>query len=958
MKTGAVNTRKLSLAIRMALAVTLGSAASVGVAQDANADGQANEAKTMQTVVVTGSRIRQVNVENQQPIFTISSQEIQASGLVNAADIVREMPQIQTSYSSNQQTTQGLNPGASFADMRGLGPQRVLVLVNGHRWTSNSSGQTDLSTIPTSAIDHIEVLKDGASAIYGSDAVTGVINFITKKNFQGLEVHGKTGANEEGDGIQQSYGVTLGMTGDKGSVMFDLSYRKDGIMWNKTRELTSYGDGPRHPNAIAYLFNSRGQYTDSTGTYRLNEVGLDTTDPANYHQINPSQVPVGDQYNYFLDKPFRIPIEGKSAYGQGRYDFNDHVSFYADTIFSERRAFNQAGGYPLQSSTFRLSNGLISKDSLYNPTDQDVKFGIDYEDHPRSMRTLYTSTQIVSGLRGDLELGGHAWDWDVSLNYGKTSGSIVVHNNINLFYVQNAIGPSFLNNGVPTCGTPGAVVADCIPLNILGGPAALVPGQADKVFVDSRTDLVNTDMGYEASVSGGLFDLPAGEVGFAAGVDHRKLRGTSSPDAFTQSGLSSNNASAGTVGQYIVNAAYVEANIPVLKDQLFLKSLTFDIASRYSHYSNFGSTTNNKYGFELRPTDDLMIRGNYAEAFRAPSINDISAGISEGYGSYTDPCDARFGTQIYGAAVHNACVANLAQSGYANAADFRQSLSTGGVTNAPNTPTKNPFFSGATPGLMPETARDKTLGIVYSPSYVPGLGITLDWYQIKLENIISNVTANDVLQSCYQGLAAYCSRFSRDADGQVLGLFTGQANRGRATAEGYDFTATYQLPTTPIGDFRVRTDMSYMTKWEQQQSTTAKVEQRVGWATTSGYYWRLRGTTSLDWSLGAFNATWSIRYFSSLTEGCFWGKTTECNNPNHIDPYHGVFPTNRIGAVAFNDLSVGWKAPWDGRFTVGVKNLFNRAPPIQYQVPTGSPPINPAYDIDRFWFVGYVQKLM
>lgn len=956
---------RLSLAVGVALsfgaagALVPGPANAQDAAQSAPADNAA-QATTLKSVVVTGSRIRQVDLENQQPIISIDRQQITATGVTSVNGVLEQLNFIQTSPGTNRQSTQG-GTSSSYADMRGLGSQRVLVLVNGHRWMTNNGGSTDLATIPSAVIDHIEVLKDGASAVYGSDAVSGVINIITRQNFDGFEADGSVGANEAGDGVNQKYSVTMGSgPSDKGSIMVNLAYDKQGIMWNKTRTLTRTPDGPLHPTTSFYGVGPRGSFTDSTGTYVLNDVGLNTTDLANYHLVNPSKRPLDDQYNVMLPKPFRTPRENKSAYVQGQYNFTDNISFVSTTMYVESHAFNQMAGFPSQSHFFNLSDGLLSKDSIYNPVDQDVAVGVDFISHPRTVTSTSKSAQEIAALQGYFTLNEHDWNWDVGLNYSKTSSVSNTQNNLNYGYMANAMGPSFIDaNGNPTCGVPGSPIANCIPLNYLAGDQAIIadPALEDKIFILSQNNVTNKDMSYSANITGGLFNIPSGgEAAIAAGVEHRSLTGSSIPDAYTQSGLSSNNVAAGTRGGYVVNSAYAELSLPVLKDFVGAKLLSFDLASRYSHYSNFGGTTNSKFSVEYKPIDDLMIRMNYAQAFRAPTIDDIDQGISQGFGNFTDPCDAVYGGNVYGDAVHAACVASLAAGGYADPSQFRQQSLTGGAVAAPNQQSKNPSYSGGTPGLQPETAIDKTLGLVYSPSYIPGLGLTLDWYQIKLDNIISPVTMNDVLQECYQGVQSYCSRFTRDAQGQVFDMHTGQANRGTAKVQGYDFRFAYALPETSFGHFQVATDVAYTDKWQAQAAPGAKIDNRVGRATSAGYFWRIRSTSALTWKLGDWGAQWRVRYFSGLTEGCFWGKTVECNRPNHIDPFNGVYPQNRVGAVAFNDVSVNWQAPWNGRVTLGINNVFGRKPPIEYQRPTGSAPVNPAYDIDRYYFVSYVQK--
>jgi iron complex outermembrane receptor protein len=918
--------------------------------------GRATELKA---VVVTGSRIRQVDIETQQPVLTLTHQQIADTGLTNVADVLNQLPAIQQSPGANRRSTQSLTAGGQFADMRGLGAQRVLVLVNGHRWVTGSNGTTDLSTITAAVIDHIEVLKDGASAIYGSDAIAGVINIITRKDFKGLDVSTNLGVNDAGDGQKQQYSVTVGGDVGKGSIMATASYLKEDPIWNKTRELTRYGDGPLHPFTSNYAAVPEGRFTYSKGSFILNQLGLDTTQLSNYHQVDPRNLPPEDTFNVFEQKPFVTGMETKSLYIQGGYDFTENLSAYETILYSERNAPNNVGIFPLDSNYFHLSNGLMSKDSIYNPVDEDIRIDVSYPAHPRLQNSLSRTSQVVAGLRGTFPVGEHTWNWDIDINYSKVAAHTTLYNNFDFSFMQRAMGPSFYDaNGTPQCGTPGNIIFDCIPLNIMAGPTAFDgnPALEKRMFVLGSMDTINRRKSYEANLTGGIFSMPhGGEVAIAVGVEHQSLFGSSLPDSLSQTGVSSNNVSLPSSGGYDVNAAYIEASIPLLKDLRGARLLSFDLADRYTNYSTFGSTSTKKIGFQYRPIDDLMLRGTYGEGFRAPTISDVSAGISQGYGTYTDPCDAVYGPSIYGTAIHNTCVNTLQAFGYPDPANFRQV----GVTQAPvtaaNQQTANPFYNGATPGLGPETSKTLTAGLVYDPSYLPGFGITLDWWQIKLSNIIANITANDVLQGCYQGIQQLCSRFTRDARGQVLNLFTGQANRGEQKVQGVDIGAKYQMPETSVGTFGVAADFTYSTKWEAQQKAGAPIEQRVGWATSAGDFWRLRGNLVGQWRKGNFSAQWRVRYFSSLTEACFWGTKSECSNPGHVDPFHGNFPTNRVPAVAFNDASVSWKSFWNSEITLGVNNIFDRSPPIDYQRPVLTPPITVAYDIDRYWFINYVQ---
>lgn len=962
-----LTSRILSLSVQLALAAGIGAAAPAAFAQEAipadasPGQGQSTpeqsdpeQATQMEGVMVTGSRIRQVDVETQQPVFIMDQQAIQKTGLTTVGDIISHMT-VQGSPGLNKQSVQASDTGqgGSYADMRNLGANRVLVLVNGKRWITGTTGMTDLSTIPASVIDRIEVLKDGASAVYGSDAVSGVINIITRQNFEGAEAGAYFGENGNGDGATQQYDFTMGSVGDKSSIMATLSYNKQDAIWARDRNSTRYGDGPRHPYSGNYQISPRGRFRDSTGTYGLNHRGDDPLDLANYHAIDPGEVSPEDTYNPWDQKHFRIPTEQKSFYVEGRYDFTDQLSFHSTAMYTERRAKTQLGSYPLSSSTFRKSDGKLSADSIYNPVDEDVDIFINTVTMPRYDLNMNRAMHWDGALEGHFNVGEHFWDWDAGININKGSGRKTTHGNYNLQYAHQAMGPSFKDADGIHCGTPGHIIDDCIPWNVLAGVEGMTPEQYQKLFVIGQTSYGSKDTSYTANITGGLLDIPTGgELAFAAGIERREVSGYVTPDQFSQSGLSSDLASGPTRGEYSVNSVYAELSIPLLQGFTGAKRLSFDLASRYSHYSNFGSTTNNKFGFEYKPIDDLMFRGNYSEAFRAPTIDNLFGGTSETYDGYTDPCDALYGASIYGSDVHNACVSRMKQAGFANAAHFRQQYTAGGNVTSANMQSQYPFTSGPSPTLGPETAKTKTLGVVYSPRFAPGLNVSLDWYQIKIDNIISSVSANDVLEGCYQGNAKYCDQFERNAsDGQVINLYRGLANRGTETVEGYDFGLKYRLPKTPIGEFQIRSETSYLSKWNSRETADSKIQTRIGWNSV----WRIQSNTSLDWQMNDFGATWTIRYFSSLREPCYFGRDTECNMPDFADPYHGTYPARRVGAVAFNDLSAHWDSPWNARITAGVNNIFDRTPPIMYARPTGSPPVNPAYDIDRYWFVSYRQ---
>lgn len=957
--------KKLTLAVQLGLAMSIGAAAPMALAQNADQSDQndnGQNAQKMETVTVTGSRIRKVDVETQQPVFSVDREDIQETGLTTVGDILSHMT-IQGTPTFNKQSVLAANPeqGGSYISMRNLGANRVLVLVNGKRWSTTNNGLTDLSTVPASVIDHIDVLKDGGSAIYGSDAVTGVINIITRQGFDGAEAHVQYGSNFLGDGESQNYSFTIGSQGENSSIMMALSYNKEGAIWDRDRRKTRYGQGPRHPTAQFSPFSPLPKYQDQqTGQiFARNSLnGGKSSDPSNYH---PYTGDPADDYNSNQDMMYQIPTEQKSIFVQGEYDFTDDLTFKSTAMYTNRKANVQLAGYPLGTITMQAPkygvDGLVSGDSIYNPTNKDVGFFHRTVSHPRRTRNDTRQMHLDATVEQYFNVGSHSWHWNVGANWNKYEGEQITRGNLNMVAAQKAIGPSFRDgNGVAHCGEPGDVVAGCTPWNVLAGPGAMTDEVANNLFVMGQSGYGSKQISYFANIGGGMFDFAAGgEAAFAAGVEHRTVQGYNHPDQFSQTGLSTDLASGPTQGKYEINAVYGEVDIPLLKDLPGARLLDFNIASRYSNYSNFGNTTNSKFSFGYKPLEDLKFRGTYAESFRAPTISDLYGGRSDTFDNYTDPCDANFGKNHYGQDVYNACINQLS---VANPQDFHQTDASGNPVESPQTQSTTPFTSGSNPNLDPETSTYKTLGVVYSPRQVQGLSASLDWYQIKIEDVISGISANDVLKYCYQGQEDFCNQFSRNSDGQVVNLSHANTNIGSVDVEGWDFNFTYRMPETSIGQFQVSANAAYTSKYNTQTDASSPVEHKVGKYTSGGVsYWRTRANGSLDWRKGDFGATWTARFFSGLQEACAFGGE-ECNMPNYANPAKGDYPSRQTPTVIFHDLTAYWDAPWDARIRLGVNNIFDKSVPIQYAATNnaGSPPINNAYDIDRYWFVSYDQK--
>jgi iron complex outermembrane recepter protein len=946
----------IASAVTAALALFAGGVS----AQDVNDSGNAEpkSAKHLEAVTVTGTRIRSADVETAQPIYTIDRQEIQRQGYVNVGDILSHISAVGApSYSKSAVLTSNTYAGGSYVELRGLGFARTLVLVDGRRWGTNTDGFTDLDTIPSSIIERVEVLKDGASAIYGSDAIAGVINIITRSNFDGVEFNAYAGQYAGyNDNTTQQYDITVGHRIGKFSYIANATYAKEDPIWAKDRDFSRYPRGPYFPNSGLSAYGPGGLITNNDGDlFKLNPGG-DSRNFADYHPYNASV----DNYNADQQMMLMPGSERKSLFGKARYEITDNVGAFMDASLMQRIATIQIAGYPLGTGTTGIP---LDADSYYNPLGsqqgygdpQDVSFLRRMVEIPRLTKNTNNTYRFGTGLEGAFEVGSRNFNWDVSGYVNKNKGEIYGTGNYNLLNLENALGPSFMDSdGLVKCGTPGSVINGCVPVNVLANPGGITPEMLNYIGVLTNATYGTLSTGFAANLAGDIVELPAGTMQFATGVEHRRESGYSHPDPFSATGNSTDLASDPFSGKYAVDEAYAELKVPLLANLPGVNQLSVDLASRFSHYSTFGNTTNSKFGIEWKPIGDLLVRGSIGQGFRSPTISDLYGGQEQTFDVYSDPCDVVTGAVATGNA--NA-IANCRAAGVG--ANFRQTDASGNAVGGPNQST-TPFISGSNPNLKPETSLSKTMGLVYSPSWTNGLNVSLDWYNIRINNLISAVSPDDVLDDCYlRNIQAACTQFKRDpVTHQVVDLVHTLTNRGKLETEGFDLGISYRLPTA-FGRFAFSTDANYVTKYYIDQGGDSPIDYENGVYSN----WRMRNTSSLDWSYGNFGATWTVRYYSGLKESCvgYILGTPACNLPDHYSPGLGTDPMRKVGAIAFNDLQARWTAPWKGTISLGVNNIFDRKGPLFYTASSNSIGnsgfvYNPSYDYGRFVYLRYNQK--
>ena len=966
----------LALAVLAALAAH-GRAHATDAAADATGpDGAAQLGR----VEVVGSRIKRVDIETSQPVLVLERADIDRTGLVTVSEVLQQI--VVNGSNLNSRINNG-NDGQARVSLRNLGPNRTLVLVNGRRWVPELDGAVDLSTIPLPIVERIEVLRDGASAIYGSDAIAGVINITTRRNYEGAEAHAYLGTWEQGDGRTYSTDFTIGTGRERANVALNVMYQKQEPVFAGDREISAvpvYGLPGNDTCAGASTTTPAGRFVvpgrnnGPQPTRCVPGMTPGLTPIEGTSGANPSEFRFFDTrtdgFNFAPANYLLTPSERLSLYAQGRYELSGSMAFSTDVLVSERRSNQLLAPAPIMINPAfagALGNTSISANNLYNP------FGVPIQ---RFQRRFAESggrrfAQDVDGYRysggfdGVFPLFGREFSWEAHALYARNEQAEISQGGVNLVNVATALGPSFVDAlGVPRCGTPTNTIADCVPLDLFGA-GSITPAMAEYIAAITQSSAETELTSYAANLTGDLFELPAGPLGMATGYEYRRARGSFQPDALLASGRLGIGGSdiLPTSGGYSVDEAYLELNLPLLSEKPFAEIVELSLAARYSDYSNFGDTVNAKAGFRWKPHASLLLRGNWSEGFRAPSVNELFQGAQSGIGDpLNDPCQPMEGEPT--AAVRARCIAL-------------------GVPLQYEQPEVTNLTFGGNPGLQPETAVTRTLGLVYSPSWLGGLDLYIDWYNITIDESIGALDAQALVNRCYTLFDdGACERVTRNEQGQLFIVDATLQNLRQGTeTEGFDVTVNWRRTTT-WGKFNVRWDTAYVDYYGEKGRPPRLTPTGDGTlllgnvvATLRGddFFtgtWRIKSNVVLSWSRGDWSAALTGRYFSPLEESCDRSVAyannrgaqylDRCDDLDRVVDLDGdgigdPAPTHEVDEVWFFDLQAGWDAPWNAHLTAGVRNAFDRDPPAAHNAFANS--FDPAYDIPgRFWYLEYTQR--
>lgn len=962
----------LRQAVRGALAVgAAGSLVGAGTAlaqTQAPASSTSSQPTKLSKIIVTGSRIPRTSIATSQPVITISRQQIDATGFTTVGQILQNLSSAGASF--NPQADFFIGPfssGFEGINLYNLGSSRVLILVNGHRWIPTLDGAVDLASIPSAVVQRIEVLLDGASAIYGSDAVSGVINIITIKNFNGAKASaylGEYDANGVGqgwDGKTQKYSVTFGSSNNKSGIVISAGYQESDPIWAGQRNISKepligFGSqaytnqtpggsfamgGTTFPSSLASCFTSAG-----------------CAGPLSGPDANPRQFTAADAFNYAPNHYLTIPSETWYGYAQGHYDLSDNVTY--TSVFTYRHVDSTQALSPtpfgLGASGFWYANGLpigVSGTNPYNPFGTDLipafssttavrpawcaQYGTGGSGTCQKNSDLLTRLSMQpfalghrtaqynrdtwyfrNGLNGYFQLAGNQWTWNVGYSFGRTRVTTTLGGVINTVNLQKALGP------LSGCqAAPG-----CVPLDIFGGQSQITPAMRNYVDTILHNEAGVDQRTMSGNVAGNFWNnWYAGPWGVAVGYQWMEVNGFYQPDSLISSGNVTSNAFNPTSGRVGTNAQYVELNVPLATNLPMAKNFSIDIANRWSQFHVTGDTgssrshaSTGRLGFKWQPIQSLLVRGTWSQSFRVPSISEFFSGQAASYNNVVDPC-----------------------------------ISSSGAPPYPNCPSSSPTKSygqirvtyGGNAALQPEQAITRQVGFVWSPTFLPGFNFNADYYKIEIDHAVGVIPAQQLVNGCYVGgLQNFCSQLTRRGP-YLTNILDLNLNTGSLKTNGWTLGADYTFPTTPVGQFKLSFSANLVKEFTQCNvaagaggTLTSSCINYAGTGSGSSSYIvpKQRMNLGVDWTYGPWAATWNMTLIGRMYENCAYSTAQYFSNP----PYSwcskyisgstangNLVGVNELGTTVYNDIQASYTyAPWKTTFTVGVNNVFNRNPPI------------------------------
>ena len=860
--------------------------------------------EVLEEIITTGSRIKRTDFSSMSPLTVIGGQSLLEQGVSNLGEALRDQVSIGTGGFNQTSILSG--GGATSVDLRNLGSDRVLILINGRRVASFADAlqnqAADLSFVPTAMIDRVEILRDGASAVYGSDAITGVVNVILKKDFEGVEMSLNSGATSEGDG--ESYGValTMGASNDRGSFVAGLEWRRQDAVKQVDR-------GWAFP-AISSLTSGgavNGSFFSTGGLLTLDFVNVFCTQPLAFggNEIDDISGFEGDgcpsfasrqnvshpddvqllRYDYGLAQDLIVENEVLTASVYGNYELSENANVFMEVQYANREGTSHLDGNPgiFFVPATNPNNPLGTDAFMYVRPSTTIG--------PRTTDIGSATFRVVGGVEGDLPFG-EGWSYEASILYTSVNTDLVTNSVWNIVRAERISDPAL-------CALDALCTAAVNPSGALdaGRPGNWTDQEIRYMRQNSQAVSKFDLVGGQAFISGPVFEMPAGTLNMAFGVETRRETGYAKPDSVTEAGESIANQTFTTRGSYETDEVFVEFDIPLLADVTGFEQLDLNLQYRFTDYSSFGGDDAWRAGINWRINEWVRLRANVSTAYRAPSVTDLFSGGVQSFDFFTDICEST-------------------TSGIVPTDNAWQNCLLDGVDPATFTQlaAQYPVTAGGNPNLDPETADTITYGIVFTPQGVlEGLQVSIDVWDIEVDSLIGRASSDGQLDACYEGpvglTAPECSQFQgRDSVGQPIDFinFTQNFPDEPVKTNGIDIGINYAFETgSTAWNLAIN---AVLTDENTFYSETPSASDR-------GSQPDVQVSTRVDMYLNDWSFSWLMRHIGDMNDTRFDG-----SNP---------FGYDVVDAYYKHDLRVAYD--WERyRLALGINNVTDEDPPYLF----------------------------
>lgn len=953
------NLRRRLLASTILIGATL--AATPAFAQEKAAE---NTETVGTEIIVTGSRIVRPDLETSSPTLSIGADEINFRQATTAEDLLRDLPGLRPNIGSA--VNNGSN-GASYIDLRGIGVERTLTLLDGRRIVPfGLDNVTDTNVIPIQLIERVDVVTGGASTVYGADAVAGVVNFITKKDFQGIDLSANYRIADRGDARRWRADLLMGanIADGRGNVVLGIGYIKQDPLAHTRRSIAAFPIS----STTGLFLGSQGSVPTIFTSPGNSALGIAaSTQGAALDPVAGILRPAldADTYNTNNGTYFQTPLDKFNVYGSAHFEYADGHEIYATGMFTRSNVRLQLAPSATFNNTFRmplnnpflpvgvrnqlcLANSISAADCA---TAAAVIGGVGatgYREVPviaqrrfvelgfRGQEVVSQQFQVEGGLRGNITSN---IKYDLFGSYGETTQNQTRQNWGSFSKFQQALR-SFRNaSGQVVCADTSN---GCVPVNLFGPAGSITPAMYNFFTLDAQIRRVTRLSVINGLVSGDLFTLPFADkpIAFAVGGEYRRISARSFPDTPSQiqgEVLGTGARTPPDVGAFSVKEAFGELIVPLVQDKPFFQDLTLEAGIRFSDYTTTGSSTTWKAGGSWTPLHGFKFRGMYQVAVRSPNVQELFQGQVQGLSNQqVDPCQGSL--PVGNAALTALCVATGAPASV--------------IGNIP-TPSSNQInaTTQGNPNLDVERASTYTLGGVIQPDFVPGLSLTVDYFNIKVNNAITQPAQGDILNGCFSTAQNptltfnnFCALVGRNplngslnGAGETLGVVLSYSNLGRIRTAGWDFGFNYRRPLSAIGMSDASITLSYnatlVDKWTFQANPLAITRNCLGYYSTNCTNPRakFRSNGRLTFSKGGFDLSFLWTHVSAVALEPPAPSPRPANNvpqtggPNPATVLEGF---RRIGSYDLFDLSARVMVTDHLELTLTVDNLFDRKPPL------------------------------